>query len=201
MSLAERLPKGRIAALAILFAAIFLTWFAAVGPLMSLWQRRSEQADRAADMIARGCCTVLASDYYYPAPLLAAFRLAADKVAPLAQAWAYVSANPARAARLADRGRLAEGLDVYLYADYYVNNSNTAVPFMGTKEVVLSGPGVEGVKAFGAIQDIAANLTPIDIFTKMFDENDPSARFILSQSAPLMIPVNPNVTLKATVLE
>ena len=39
---------------------------------------------RASDMIAKGLCSVLASDYYYPAPLLAAFRLAADGVLPLA---------------------------------------------------------------------------------------------------------------------
>ncbi len=44
----------------------------------------------AADMIARGFCTILASDYYYPAPLLAAFRLAADGVVPLNEAWAFV---------------------------------------------------------------------------------------------------------------
>jgi alpha-D-ribose 1-methylphosphonate 5-triphosphate diphosphatase len=63
----------------------------------------------AADMIARGCCTILASDYYYPAPLLAAFRLAADGVAPLAEAWNYVSERPARAAGLDDRGTLEAG--------------------------------------------------------------------------------------------
>lgn len=63
----------------------------------------------AADMIARGCCTILASDYYYPAPLLAAFRLAADNVAPLEQAWSYVSSRPAKAAGLADRGVLEAG--------------------------------------------------------------------------------------------
>ncbi|MGE4166028.1 MAG: alpha-D-ribose 1-methylphosphonate 5-triphosphate diphosphatase, partial [Xanthobacteraceae bacterium] len=63
----------------------------------------------AADMIKRGFCTVLASDYYYPAPLLAAFRLAADGVAPLEEAWAYVSERPARAAGLADRGTFAAG--------------------------------------------------------------------------------------------
>ena len=38
---------------------------------------------RASDMIAKGLCSVLASDYYYPAQLLAAFRLAADGVLPL----------------------------------------------------------------------------------------------------------------------
>jgi alpha-D-ribose 1-methylphosphonate 5-triphosphate diphosphatase len=63
----------------------------------------------AADMISRGLCTVLASDYYYPAPLLAAFRLAADGVVPLAAAWAYVSQNPAKAAGLSDRGMLRSG--------------------------------------------------------------------------------------------
>jgi alpha-D-ribose 1-methylphosphonate 5-triphosphate diphosphatase len=63
----------------------------------------------ASDMIARGFCTILASDYYYPAPLLAAFRLAADGVAPLQSAWAYVSERPARAAGLNDRGILKPG--------------------------------------------------------------------------------------------
>jgi alpha-D-ribose 1-methylphosphonate 5-triphosphate diphosphatase len=64
---------------------------------------------KAADMIAKGLCSVLASDYYYPAPLLAAFRLAIDGVLPLPQAWDLISAAPARAAGLADRGTIAEG--------------------------------------------------------------------------------------------
>jgi len=64
---------------------------------------------RASDMIERGLCSVLASDYYYPAPIHAAFRLAADRVLPLAQAWGLISAAPARAAGLGDRGVLAQG--------------------------------------------------------------------------------------------
>jgi alpha-D-ribose 1-methylphosphonate 5-triphosphate diphosphatase len=74
---------------------------------------------RAADMIAKGLCSILASDYYYPAPLLAAFRLAADGVLPLAQAWDLISAAPATAAGLADRGVLAEGrrADIILVDD------------------------------------------------------------------------------------
>lgn len=64
---------------------------------------------RAADMIAQGLCSVLASDYFYPAQLLAAFRLAADGILPLDRAWALISEMPARAAGLADRGRIAEG--------------------------------------------------------------------------------------------
>ena len=62
---------------------------------------------RASDMIEKGLCSVLASDYYYPAPLLAAFRLAADRVRPLPQAWELISAAPARATGLSDRGEIA----------------------------------------------------------------------------------------------
>jgi alpha-D-ribose 1-methylphosphonate 5-triphosphate diphosphatase len=74
---------------------------------------------KASDMIAKGLCSVLASDYYYPAQLLAAFRLAADGVLPLAQAWDLISAAPARAAGLADRGMLAAGYraDIILVDD------------------------------------------------------------------------------------
>ena len=74
---------------------------------------------RAADMIAKGLCSVLASDYYYPAPLLAAFRLAADRVVPLPEAWDLISAAPARAAGLTDRGVLAAGrrADIILVDD------------------------------------------------------------------------------------
>ena len=64
---------------------------------------------KASDMIAQGLCSVLASDYYYPAQLLAAFRLAADGIVPLAAAWNLISSAPARAAGLADRGVLAAG--------------------------------------------------------------------------------------------
>jgi len=74
---------------------------------------------KAADMIEKGLCSVLASDYYYPAQLLAAFRLAADGIVPLAKAWDLISASPAGAAGLTDRGVLAEGrrADVILVND------------------------------------------------------------------------------------
>ncbi|WP_407155761.1 alpha-D-ribose 1-methylphosphonate 5-triphosphate diphosphatase [Bradyrhizobium sp. STM 3557] len=74
---------------------------------------------RASDMIAKGLCSVLASDYYYPAPLLAAFRLAADGIVPLSRAWDLISAAPAQAAGLSDRGALAEGrrADIILVDD------------------------------------------------------------------------------------
>lgn len=60
--------------------------------------------------IGRGKCSILASDYYYPAPLYAALALVDREVLPLEQAWALISSAPAEAAGLLDRGRITEGL-------------------------------------------------------------------------------------------
>ncbi|MEO4041332.1 alpha-D-ribose 1-methylphosphonate 5-triphosphate diphosphatase [Hoeflea sp. CAU 1731] len=63
----------------------------------------------AADLVADKLCSVLSSDYYYPAPLHAAFLLAADGILPLEQAWDLVSANPADALGMKDRGQIEIG--------------------------------------------------------------------------------------------
>ncbi|MEM9911710.1 MAG: alpha-D-ribose 1-methylphosphonate 5-triphosphate diphosphatase [Pseudomonadota bacterium] len=59
--------------------------------------------------ITAGLCTALASDYYYPAPLLAAFLLSARGGIGFPQAWQLVSSAPAQAAGLQDRGVLCTG--------------------------------------------------------------------------------------------
>jgi alpha-D-ribose 1-methylphosphonate 5-triphosphate diphosphatase len=63
----------------------------------------------AADLAERGICNVLTSDYYYPCLLEAPFVIAARGKLDLAAAWALISTNPARAARLDDRGTLEIG--------------------------------------------------------------------------------------------
>ncbi|MGE0718433.1 MAG: alpha-D-ribose 1-methylphosphonate 5-triphosphate diphosphatase [Alphaproteobacteria bacterium] len=63
----------------------------------------------AQSMVAEGLCTVLTSDYYYPALAQAPFRLVREGVMALPEAWRLVSANPAAAAGLADRGTLTPG--------------------------------------------------------------------------------------------
>lgn len=63
----------------------------------------------ATEAIERDLCTVLASDYYYPALLHAPFKLC-DPVDPrFGRFWDLVSKNPAQAAGLDDRGNLAPG--------------------------------------------------------------------------------------------
>lgn len=64
----------------------------------------------AEEMVRQGLCTILASDYYYPALPLAPFLLAERGAASFAAAWKLVSENPATALGLTDRGRIAPGL-------------------------------------------------------------------------------------------
>ena len=63
----------------------------------------------AAEMVAEDMCDVLVSDYYYPSLPAAPFRLVADGICDFATAWKLVSTNPARAARLDDRGDISVG--------------------------------------------------------------------------------------------
>ena len=59
--------------------------------------------------VASNMCDILASDYYYPSILHADFALAQLDVCSLAAAWGLVSAPPAQALRLSDRGLVAAG--------------------------------------------------------------------------------------------
>ncbi len=64
----------------------------------------------AAPLAERGLVNVLASDYFWPAMLEAAFIMAGRGAMDLPRAWALVSSNPAEACGLRDRGRLEVGL-------------------------------------------------------------------------------------------
>ena len=79
-------------------------------------RRQPTNAPNATDMIRAGLCDILTSDYYYPAPLAAAMRLAHDGVLPLPQAWDLISRNPparrtgrSRRARAGPAGRRHRG--------------------------------------------------------------------------------------------
>jgi alpha-D-ribose 1-methylphosphonate 5-triphosphate diphosphatase len=63
----------------------------------------------AEQMVRAGLCTILASDYYYPALPLAPFILARKGAASFEEAWRLVSQSPAAAFGLTDRGVIAPG--------------------------------------------------------------------------------------------
>ena len=63
----------------------------------------------ALDVVSMGMADAVASDYHYPSPRRAALMLARSGVMGFADAWALVSAGPARALGLDDRGVLQAG--------------------------------------------------------------------------------------------
>ena len=99
-------------------------------------------------------------------------------------------------------GRIGE-IEVWAYRDQVEFPITGMVDILDPRDILLVAPGATGVRAYGAIYDkeaFDAGAGTTDIFQKMFDQDDPSATFILSQSAPLPIPLYPNRTLKARVL-
>jgi alpha-D-ribose 1-methylphosphonate 5-triphosphate diphosphatase len=100
----------------------------------------------AMDAIRGGYCTVLASDYYYPSLLHAAFRVAGTGAASLAEVWQLISENPARAAGLNDRGQLAPGkrADLTVVDDTHPAHPRVAATFTGGRAVYCAEPALVG---------------------------------------------------------
>jgi alpha-D-ribose 1-methylphosphonate 5-triphosphate diphosphatase len=113
--------------------------------------RGGSHCDRlnAAEAVAEGLCTVLASDYHYPSLLGAVFRLAKDDVAFLPDAWNLVAANPAEAVGLDDRGRLEPGrrADVIVVDDSGPFGPRVAASFVAGRCVYASMDPVEALQS------------------------------------------------------
>jgi len=100
-------------------------------------------------------------------------------------------------------GTLSGGVEVYSYKDDVEAPNGTITPILDPKDVLLVAPGVEGIQAFGAIYNhraMGGAGVSGEIFPSMWDQNDPSAVFIMHETAPLPIVLTPNRTFKATVL-
>lgn len=104
--------------------------------------RGGSHADRfsAHEAFRRGLCSVLTSDYYYPAMHHAAFRLVRDGDATLGAAWRAVSTDAAKAAGLSDRGEIATGrrADLVLVNDERAERPVIAATMAGGRIVHLA---------------------------------------------------------------
>lgn len=87
-------------------------------------------------------------------------------------------------------------VELWTYADSYTDDSGTEQPLLAANEVVGTGPGMKGVRCFGAIKDKRAGFVALSKFPKMWDEEDPSVTYAMVQSAPLMVPSEPNATFR-----
>ncbi len=81
-----------------------------------------------------------------------------------------------------------EGLDIYTYAEWYIDDADgVEKPMIPVDRVVLGSPAAETVRQYGAIQDLKATAA-VPYFPKSWETEDPSVRWIMLQSAPLPVP-------------
>lgn len=90
---------------------------------------------------------------------------------------------------------------IYTYSGWAVDPvTNVETAYLPAYTVLgCAGPAlVEGVRHFGAILDVDS-LQAVPYFTKSWTQEDPSMRYLLMQSAPLLVPYRVNATFRATV--
>lgn len=90
-------------------------------------------------------------------------------------------------------------IEAWVDTSKYVDEDGNEQFFLDQKTVVGVADAIEGVRCFGAIRDAKAGLRPLEVFTKMWENEDPSVEYIMSQSAPLMVPKRPNASFKIKV--
>lgn len=96
---------------------------------------------------------------------------------------------------------VVDGFNIWVYSGWYVNDAGSEVAILPTGTVIMSnGAQLEGTQAYGAIRDEEAGYQAIEIFSKSWVEKDPSVRYVMSQSAPLVVPARINASFCGTVL-
>ncbi|MFI3241755.1 MAG: major capsid protein [Alphaproteobacteria bacterium] len=90
--------------------------------------------------------------------------------------------------------------DFVVYNDIYINDEGVETNLLPSNTVILgSKDGLEGTRCYGSIKDERANFTASRYFTKSWIEEDPAVRWLLLQSAPLVVPYRPNASMCVTV--
>lgn len=100
----------------------------------------------------------------------------------------------------------ASGQIIELWVDnstYQDPQTNVVTRYLGSHQMLFTGSAddVMGHQAFGAIKSRAASYQPLEIFGQNWLGPKPQeVEYIQHESAPLMVPINPNATLLANVL-
>lgn len=102
-----------------------------------------------------------------------------------------------------DKARYAGSVgdfDFWVYNDSYVDDEGNSCNVLPPYTVLLASPTLlEGTRCYGVIQDEKASFRANRYFVKSWLEEDPAVRWLLMQSAPLIVPYRPNATFCATV--
>lgn len=85
-------------------------------------------------------------------------------------------------------GRITElGLDLWTYEEWYVDefDGNTEKPMIPEGKLIMGSPNAYTRRLYGAIKDLKS-IGAVRRFPKSWEVEDPSARFVMVQSAPII---------------
>lgn len=96
-----------------------------------------------------------------------------------------------------DGGRV----DIFVHTGKFIDEAGSEQFILDQKTVVGFSEAVQGVRCFGAIKDSDARYQPLEIFPKTWKQEDPSVELMMTQSAPLMVPKQPDATYSIKVAD
>ncbi|MEW5931931.1 MAG: major capsid protein [Gemmatimonadota bacterium] len=110
-----------------------------------------------------------------------------------------VEMGPRQAATSKYVGTIGE-FDFFVYKQTFFEVDGSEAELMDAGRVVMCGAQVEGTRAYGGIYDEEAeSFMGLRYFNKSWVTPDPSARWMLMQSSPLVVPMRPDATVSIKV--
>jgi hypothetical protein len=89
--------------------------------------------------------------------------------------------------------------DLWLYNDWYIDANGNQQPMLPGNVVIMGSEDIQGTRMYGAIMDPAHNYGALPFAPKSWLKEDPAQRYLMMQSAPLVVPERPNASFCATV--
>jgi hypothetical protein len=75
--------------------------------------------------------------------------------------------------------------DAYLYDEWYLDTSGVLQPMVPVKKVIMGSTKARAARHYGAIVDVENGLGAVPRFPKSWITKNPSAQFVMVQSAPV----------------
>lgn len=89
---------------------------------------------------------------------------------------------------------------IFVNTQKFRDQDNTQKYLFPQNKILGISNSVNGFRCFGAILDKSAGYKALEYFPKMFEQEDPSVEYLLTQGAPLMVPADPDATFLITVV-
>ena len=89
---------------------------------------------------------------------------------------------------------------IFVYKGSYIDPiTEQPKNYLPDYTVLFLSKSIDGVRHYGAIMDEKAGIKAMRYFPKSWVEEDPSARLLMLQSAPLLVPYDPNASMALKV--